>query len=35
MAQPTSTLVGCECGAYVGVVEEMMYVVCVNVTEGT
>ena len=25
---------GCQCGAYVGAVEEMMCVVCVDVTEG-
>ena len=25
---------GRQCGAYVGAVEEMMYVVCVDVTEG-
>ena len=29
-----STIQGRQCGAYVGAVEEMMCVVCVDVTEG-
>ena len=29
-----STNPGVKCGAYVGAVEEMMCIVCVNVTEG-